>query len=256
MVSAQGQKRMDQRFEEGLAWARWAVSRWASFPVNQEPRPLLLIGPDLLVEGGFSTGEAKAASIEGRYELAASVPQSVRAALARRSKGTTPLRSVPALQITEATRSATEFRTDRGRVRLPAWRLTCSSTNGPIWLLDPELEGARWRPPEDGLIPRPELPSPPGDLGARSDLHEDGVTLTVHVLGAVLQLERYTGGHIIESPQAIAVVPIGEDIGPSAPFRTLAGHMHKITVRLHEPLGARVHVDLHGNPVEVRSTPP
>jgi hypothetical protein len=78
---------MEQRFEEGLGWARWAVSRWASFPVNQEPRPLLVIGPDLMVEGGFSTGEAKVAFMEGRYELLASVPQSVRAALARRPKG-------------------------------------------------------------------------------------------------------------------------------------------------------------------------
>jgi hypothetical protein len=215
---------------------------------------LLLIGPALLVERGFSTGEAKLAVMEGRYELAASVPESVRAALARRPNRTGPSRPVPPLQITEAVHSGTEFRTDRGRVRLPAWRLTCSSTNGPIWLLDPELERTRWHPPEHDVIPRPELPPARGDPGARSDLHDDGVTLTVHVLGAVPELERYTEGRVIESPQAVAVVPIGEDIGPSAPFRTFAGHMHKLTVRLKDPLGARVHVDLHGNPVEVRST--
>jgi hypothetical protein len=246
---------MDQAFERGLVWARWAVARWASFPVTQEPRPLLLIGPDRFVEVGFSSSDAKAAFGEGRFEFVASVPEPVRAALTRRPMASTPLRSVHALRITGATRSAAEFRTDRGRMRLPAWRLTCASSDGPIWLLDPELEGSRWWPPSRDLMPPPELPRPSDDPGARSDLHEDGVTLTVYVLGAVPELERYTGGQVIESPQAVAVVPIGEDIGPSAPFRTLAGHMHKVTVRLKEPLGARVHVDLHGNPVEVRSTP-
>lgn len=236
-------------------WARWAVERWAEFPVSQEPRPLVLVGPAVFVEHGFSTGEAKDAYLQRRFEMVGSVPNPVLETLRMGGSGSVPARALPApLQITEATHSTAEFRTDRGRAELPAWRLTSPSARGPIWVLEPELLRTEWRPQEPPSIPRPDLQPPVGDPGAKSELQSDGRTLTVHVMGGRPEWERCTGAEIFESQQAVAVVPVVEDIGPPG-SRTLAGFMHEVTVALRSPLGARVHVDLHGNPIEVCTTP-
>ncbi len=246
---------MDRRFEEGLVWPRWAVERWAEFPIGQNPRPLVLVGPDVFAEFGFRSGEAKDAYLEGRFEILVPLPAPVSDALRGARERLVPARPPQApLPITEATHVGREFRTDRGPVWLPAWRLASPSALGPIWVLDPDVAQTRWRPRGSPTIPRPDLQIPLGDPGARSELDEDGRTLTVHVLGGTPQVERYTGAETIESSQAVAVVPVGEDIGPPG-WRTLAGYLHDITIPLQSPLGARVHVDLHGNLVEVRVQP-
>ncbi|HEY3946266.1 MAG TPA: hypothetical protein VGL78_13645 [Solirubrobacteraceae bacterium] len=55
---------MDRRFAEGLEWARWAVCRWSAFPVDEVPRPVVMVGQRVFVEHEFKTGEAKMAFIE------------------------------------------------------------------------------------------------------------------------------------------------------------------------------------------------
>ncbi len=57
-----------------LEWARWAVGRWANFPVDQIPGPLVLVGPRAIVEQGFKTGEAKLAFVEGAIESSVALP--------------------------------------------------------------------------------------------------------------------------------------------------------------------------------------
>ncbi len=120
---------------------------------------------------------------------------------ARRELGPRRIDAWPLL-IRSAVRADTEFVTDRGRRRLPAWRLDAADALGPIWVLDPDVDPAEY--------------------------------------------ERYARGDVVESRQAVAVVPVGVDVGPPGARRAI-GYMHKITVRLTEPLGARVYVDLHGN---------
>jgi hypothetical protein len=47
--------------------------------------------------------------------------------------------------------------------------------------------------------------------------------------------------------------PVAKDVGPPGP-RILPGYTHEVVVKLGQPLGARVIVDLHGNPCEVSTS--
>jgi hypothetical protein len=250
------QAALDRRFTESLEWARWAVSCWSSFPVEREPRPTVLVGPRTLVAQGFRTSEAKLAFSEGRIMAGVPIPDRVLLELApRREISGGRQRELPTLRITEAARAETDFRTDRGPRRLPAWRLTVQDTLGPIWVLDPEIEPAEWRRSEPAPTARPQLEPPGQDPGARVDLAADQRTLTLHFIGAPPEDEQYPHAEVIESMQAVSIVPAGRDVGQAA-FRRAIGHMHQITVCLRQPLGARVVVDLHGNPAQVLATAP
>ena len=240
------QDALDRRHSEGLVWARWAISRWDAFPVERRPRPLVLAGQRAFVERGFRTGQAKLAYLEGRIEYVVPVPDAiVRELPVGRELGPRRIDARP-LRIRSAGRAETEFVTDRGRRRLPAWRLEAADALGPIWVLDPEVDPPQWLPPESPPTSQPDLPPPLADPGAHAALGPDGVTLTIEQLGGPPEYERYARGDVVESHQAVAVVPVGVDVGPPGARRAI-GYMHQITVRLTEPLGARVYVDLRGN---------
>jgi hypothetical protein len=248
------QTALDRRLEEELQWARWAVDRWAEFPVDRVPRPLVLVGPDARPEGGFVSGQAKEAYLYGRFDAAKPVPAAVLALLPARRE--LPASGRPALQplvITEAALSQTEFWTDRGRHVLPAWRLTTDGTTGPIWVLDPETASRQWTPPDPPTTPPPALQAPLGDPGARIILSSDHQTATYAFTGALPCYEEYPRAEVIESDQAVAIVPVAKDVGPPGP-RILPGYTHQVKVKLRKPLGHRVFVDLHGNAGEAATT--
>jgi hypothetical protein len=107
------------------------VRRWSAFPVEQTPRPLVLVESRVRIEQGFTTGEAKMAFLEGRVKANVEVPVRVLDALSSQARPE-PRRSGPPLLITEAELLESEFQTDRGSQRLPAWRLTAQDALGPI----------------------------------------------------------------------------------------------------------------------------
>jgi hypothetical protein len=241
------QASLDRRSAERLQWARWAVRRWSRFPITEKPRPLVLIGARVRAEGGFATGQAELAFVEGRLEAQASVPEGVLEALRQHGPRHSP-RAGPALVITDAQLAESEFLTDRGPQRLPAWRLTAEHALGPIWVLDHGVTA--WQPAPDAGGPAPDLQAPGQDPGACVEVFSDGRTLVAHWLGGSPVFERYEKAEVIESPHAFAVVPLGEDIGPPG-ARTLAGHIHHVPAMLRHPLGDRVYVDLHGRAGQV-----
>lgn len=245
-----GQKALDRRLAEELEWARWAVDRWAEFPVELVPRPLVLVGQRSFVEGEFRSGETKEAFIYGLFEAGVQVPGPVLALLPPQRERTASRRRPAPLVITGAARSETEFWTDRGRRMLPAWRLQSDGLDSAIWVLDPEVASLAWVPREPPATPRPALQTPRGDPGARAVLGPDDHTLTFSFTGALPRYEHYPRAEVIESRQAVAIVPVAKDVGPPGP-RILPGYGHKVVVHLGQPLGARVFVDLHGNPGEV-----
>jgi hypothetical protein len=190
------------------------------------------------------------AYLNGQIESAIPVPDAVLRALPPSPNTVLSGRPAPPpLLIQSVTHSETEFLTDRGPRRLPAWRLHAADVLGAIWVLDPDVDPPEWQPPEPPAAPRPALQSHPTTLRSRRD-RPDKATLTVHFMGALPEYERYPRAEVIESAHAVAIVPAGQDIGPPG-IRILPGHMHQITVRLSHPLGARVFVDLHGNAGQV-----
>jgi hypothetical protein len=195
------------------------------------------------IERGFKTGDAKITYLEGRFEAGAGVPAAALAALVDQ-RPRRPGRSGPRMLVTAAEPSESDFESDRGPRRLPAWRLTAQDALGPIWVLDPDV--VDWQPASGAGGPPPELPPLGQDPYARVDIGDDERSVVVHWLGAVREFERYPRAEVVESIQAFAIVPIGEDIGPPG-NRTLAGVMHEVPAVLREPVGARVYVDLHGH---------
>jgi hypothetical protein len=246
---------LDQRLVRDLEWARWAVDRWADFPVDQVPRPLVLLhGAEQQMHGGFSSGEAKLAFIRGLVQTAVPVPEAVLGVLRDLPAGTPPAdRGVAPVVITAATPGETEFSTDRGPRVLPAWRLEVEGATGPVWVLDPDMNPPPWRPHEPSIRPRPAPTPSGGDPVAHVGLGPDGRTLTLRFTGALPIFEQYPRAEVIESPQAVAIVPVAKDVGPRG-IRILPGHEHQVTVRLDKPLGARVFVDLHGHPGQVTTS--
>ena len=191
------------------------------------------------------------AYLNGQIEWAITVPDAVLRALPlspNRVRSGRP--APPPLRIQSVTHSETEFLTDRGRPRLPAWRLHAADVLGAIWVLDPDVDPPEWQPPEQPATPRPALQSPPNDPGTRAEIGPEEATLTLHFMGALSEYEQYPRAEIIESAHAVAIVPAGQDIGPPG-IRIAPGRVHQITVRLAHPLGARVFVDLNGHPRQV-----
>src|SRR5581483_4939038 len=81
-----GQRALDRRAAEGLEWARWAVRRWSAFPVDQTPRPLVLVESRVRIEQGFTTGDAKMAFLEGRFASQVELPPAVLDVLVRHGR--------------------------------------------------------------------------------------------------------------------------------------------------------------------------
>ncbi|MGH3282344.1 MAG: hypothetical protein ACRDNW_24860, partial [Trebonia sp.] len=136
---------------------RRAVACCAQFPVGVIPRPLVLLGDPFRVEKGFSTGDAKIAFQSGAVEAAAGVPEEAVRPI-RPSAVHTGGRPRGPLLVSAAELSAAEFDTDRGRQRLPAWRLEATDALGPIWVLTAEARARCW-----------SLPGPAGGLTSQAD---------------------------------------------------------------------------------------
>ncbi|MDE3133203.1 MAG: hypothetical protein KGL15_03970 [Acidobacteriota bacterium] len=237
---------LDQRMAEGLEWARWAVGCWSAFPVKDVPRPLVLVESRVRIEQGFDTVDAKIAFLGGCVEATVSLPDGVIEALGR---GAHPSRRPPRepLVIDAANCEEAEFLTDRGPRRLPAWRLSAEHALGAIWVLDPGVTD--WRPARDAGVMPPQVQGPGHRGGRRVEVDADDRSVLVHWLGGPPDNERYRRTEVVESDTAVAVVPVGEDVGPPG-YRTAVGYVHRVPAVLREPLGARVLVDLNGNPQE------
>ncbi|HET9718748.1 MAG TPA: hypothetical protein VFP55_01590 [Solirubrobacteraceae bacterium] len=237
---------------EGCArkpWAQRALARWSEFPVDRLPRPLVLVSPRVFSERGFASGAAKRAFLHGHLEIRTRVPDEV---LGQLLAGATPDPEPGPLEplvITAATSASTRFATDRGERELPAWRLESPAALGPIWVLDPEVQPAEWRPPSP--TPGSDQPGGPPFNQMFAELAPDELTVTLHFIGGNPAFVRYPRAEVTESRQAVALIEIKEDFGPDGP-RTAEGYERVVTGRLQAPLGARVLVDLHGNAREVR----
>jgi hypothetical protein len=250
-VTAAGQPGEAPRLASERAWAGWALRWWETFPVGLRPRPLVMTGP-LTIVRGFRSGEAKLAFQHGDIDAAVPLPDGLLEALrenhddpisaAERRHWKTPL------LITHAQADRAEFSTDRGRRELPAWRLTGPEVDGPFWILDQAIASQRWTPP----APAPEPPfDRRGPHRAGSALIEDsGLVLHFTFAGAPPEYAEYPSAEVIETDQAVVVLPVERDIGPPGP-RFAVGYGRTVIANLARPLGDRVLIDLDASPVMV-----
>ena len=239
---------MDKNFDAHIRQARWAVRRWAAFPVDAAPRPLVLAGPAIASKRGFRSGEAKDAWFDGRYEWVVEVPEGVRR---RARQSADPGRREPtaeALKITHAGLGEHEFLTDRGPEVLPAYWLRGPAINGPLWVLDPAIEF--WQPSEGAAGAPPPAPTQGQPLLWPIEIATDGQSIIVPWLGSHPEVETYPWARIIETPAAVCAVGARKDMGYQG-WVTAVGIQHRISARLNEPLGNRVFVDLHGHAMQV-----
>ena len=151
------------------------------------------------------------------------------------------------LLVTQASPDHAKFGTDRGRREFPAWRLRGPDVDGVFWVLDPAVAAMRWEPPE------PAPPKPSDGLPHRAvsaTIDGDDRTLHVTFTGARPEYAEYPAAEVIETSQALVVLPIARDIGPPG-WRATVGCARTVTARLARPLGSRVVVDLDASPVMV-----
>ncbi len=242
-----------------LDWQERAVERWADFPVEADPRPVVLTGGGVQLGepiGNFKFVESdfKRAFALGMVEGAPGVPDEPVELLRRRRRPDREVPAGPSLILTRAERSKTEFWTDRGRRDLSAWRIESSGARGVIWALDEAGHAQCWVPP-----PSPDTPERrPYSLGLQcATLFDDGVTLRVRFRGELEAMVAY-GASVLETSTAVCIVPVESPLQQEA--RATASwplgddsHSRELTVRLDRPLGGRVLVGHGGYPVTVIS---
>jgi hypothetical protein len=221
----------DRRREQ----ARRGLEAWAGFPADQEPRPLVLLGPAAR-PGGFPDGQTKLAFLRGVVQAAPDFPDAVLQVMRREPGGYT---GAP-LRLTKATLGTAEFATDRGRQELPAWRVRAKHVPEPIWVLDPAIVQLTWQPPG---------PEPVSWQGSAATLDPDGCTLTMTFTGS--PHVNYPDVDVLESGAAVALLPVPTPLRPG--WYTTLGQGRVVTVTLDRPLGSRILLDERGSPVMVTS---
>lgn len=235
------------RDAERLRSGKQAIAHWAGFPAA-EPRPVVLLDSDVRVEGGFATGDAKIAFLRGVVKAAPGVPEEpMRLLRAPHARVSHPGRAT--LRVTAATLAHTEFATDRGPQRLPAWRVEAVDALGPIWVLAEEAQVRCWSPPE---VPDGERIGP--HILISATVGPEGRELIVEFTGGGESLFRYEA-EAVESAAAVSVVPLERMTRqlPTGTAITMEGHRRDVRVTLAEALGSRVLVNLDGTPVPVHS---
>ncbi|MEV6932760.1 hypothetical protein AB0M46_50850 [Dactylosporangium sp. NPDC051485] len=249
-----------------------AVTRWAQFPADRAPRPVVLLD-ELPLSSGFSDGSAQDAVRHGRYLLTTRepLPQAPAAAVTVALPGQPAVRLPAAgaqeafvalgnvepsgsaeptgvVRITTVTLGSAMFRTDRGDASLPAWVFTVEGGSGAV--LWPALAA-------DGYVRAPtKVQAPPlGPATAR------GSTVTIQLEAPEPACpgrpEHRYEPVVVESPRVVAIGlravvsgtapgPANDSCGHVAMLRTAEYEMH-----LAAPLGARLLVGADGTPIQV-----
>ena len=254
------------------ALARQEATAWARSPLATEWRTgLVVLGADSLSSGpsgGFPSGAAKLAFVNGDLVFTGKPPSTAPAGVVTWSNGSTmkvkPLsetqvfadlassRQCPGCATTPlavtAVRPATmDIATSRGTASVPAWSFTLQGVSTPV--TQAALPPGSYATLNTGGLPAEKL-RPLGASfvgGATVTPSADGRTLTVGLPGG--SCETTWGGLVSE---AGGVVVVGGWMHNPNPDQAYAGVLllRKVTVHLAAPLGDRVVLDgATGQPV-------
>jgi hypothetical protein len=212
---------------------RRALQAWSTFPVDADPRPLVLAGPTVHVRGGYTSGEAKRAAFTGRPapDPGVLLPAEVVAAVTPHAAA--PPGEAGVLRITGATLGEAEFMTDRGPRAFAAWFLEFADMYGPTIVLDPAVAAGAW----------PTAAPAGGSPMTSAVLEADGRTLTFSFVGSPARYTDYPEALVHESATAVVVVPVSADKPNADGIRLLYAETRSVRAVLAAPLGARVLAD-------------
>ncbi|HEX6685705.1 MAG TPA: hypothetical protein VF062_23215 [Candidatus Limnocylindrales bacterium] len=220
-----------------------ALDKWASFPVDADPRPLVLIGDPVSSVQGFSTDNGKLAFTMGRIDPDGKVPPEAAEAFSvlTEAKQAAPPEVQP-IKVISAVKGTAAFFTDRGAKQFPAWTFELTESLGPVAV----------------LAVKPDFTS--GHALSNAKVSADGMTLTVPMAKASEPCPgeaRITyEAESLESATAVAVglKPVTGEVAPGETGNCAHDLVYRTadyTIRLSKPLGNRVLVDASGNVLPV-----
>jgi hypothetical protein len=233
---------------------RAALRLWARFPVLANPRPIVPLGEGAVLEpaSGFGTAAQKTAYEEGRFVLRTALPvwlvtfgryHLVSAATAYRrlrahSGGQRD--QVPPLIVTAVKPGSATFVTDRGRIRLPAWRFFLKDVAQPVAVL-------ALGPPDLFLAPPLHRFGPPGPGSSVEDSAKTtaaGDRILISFPGALAGTGPCQANYrasTVSSERAVAVTitTIAAPVAPGQACPAIAV-VRTAALQLARPLGARV----------------
>jgi hypothetical protein len=223
-----------------------AVKAWASFPVNEHPRELVLTGDDV-VPGGFPSNDTKEAFLSGLFVSPPTLPTgpsnaggfplvTSQAALeTMRSEGTPGPGHPAPLVISGVSLGTGSFNTDRGTQVLPAWMFTFDGVTNPAAVLAVAASSR---------FPLPATSSVAPGVGAST---ATGRTLDISFVGAAAGAGPCTADYALdarESKTAVAVSIRQTRYGDGTEVVCAAvGYQRHVRLRLTAPLRNRVLVD-------------
>lgn len=229
-----------------------ATDRWATFPVSEVPRPLVLVGPPIVVKEGFA-GPSEIMFALGRVDEDESVPTDVLDILRTPRHRVEHPPSRANVRVKNARISTCDFLTDRGPKQFVAWQMESEELVGPLWVLDPPIASLAWSPTSTSAR-RME------GRGRAGKVSKDDREIIFEFVGGIPDRVDYPSADVVESDTAVAIVPISACHPPFEP-QQYAGEAwaglvctRSITAHLGEPLGARVLLDIDGCAVAATPT--
>jgi hypothetical protein len=228
-----------------------ALDAWKAFPVDANPRPLILFEAVNAPDGGFPDNDTKLAWESGQFTVGAALPTSPsssagyplisgQAAIDRIAAEATPgPRATKPLTVTGVTLGSAPFSTDRGMQPLPAWRVTFAGVAHPAQVLA-IAQSALFTPP----------PAIAGRGSAGAVTLVDERTLQVRIIGKAPgtgPCEANYEVHAYESDHAVALVareiPKPSTTTTAPVICSSAAYSQILMTTIDRPLGNRVAID-------------
>ncbi len=206
-----------------------ALGKWSTFPVDNDPRPIVLLS-DAFYLAGFIDVDTKK-RFRRAVEVDPSLPPPVLDAL--RLASTYGHGTPSPVRVVGARASDRDFATDRGVLRLPVWELEMTNTIGPGHVMSAEWQAKAW-PPQIAA-------SRTGIQHGEASISANGLTVVFTFAGSPAVYASYPRTLVEESNHAVAIYPISQDLPDVEPGPRLQYLQHRnVEVTLARPLGGRV----------------
>ncbi|WP_018351581.1 hypothetical protein [Longispora albida] len=243
----------DRALPHGFEIQPGALAAWDSFPVNRQPRPLVLLRADrgpYFVDGTFSSDNDRVAMLTGQVELDASLPPAMPpaaagrpitaseawAAVTRLSATPVPVATVSPVRVSRVALGTLAVHTDRGKQQIPAWHFTSGGAT------------VAWPAVTQPEIYQPGTVRATGYTAWDARLSADQKTVTVRLPAAPAGCPAYQPD-VRESATAV-VIGLQRPACRTSTSRRLTPQDYQIT--LAKPLGARVLAGPAGVPLPVQ----